>query len=90
VALPDTADTGLLVRASGTSAAGEGPLLELWIDRGLAKTVPIGADAETYDLGPVPPHARLELRYTNDLVDAEGNDRNLMIHWIDRRDAPVP
>jgi hypothetical protein len=90
LALPDTADTGLLVLASGTIAAGEGPLLELWIDRGLAKTVSIGAEVHTYDLGPVPPHARVELRYTNDLLDAEGNDRNLMIHWIDRHDAPNP
>ena len=87
--LPDSADTGLVVLASGQLAAGEGPLLELWVDGDLAKTVPVGAEMQAYDLGPVPPHAHLELRYRNDFVDAEGNDRNLEIHWIDRHDAPT-
>jgi len=83
--LPDTADTGLVVLATGELAAGEGPLLELWVGEDLVKTVPIGTEIRSYDLGPVPPHARLQLRYRNDFVDAEGNDRNLVIHWIDRQ-----
>jgi hypothetical protein len=90
ITLPDTADTRLVVLASGTVAAGEGPALELWVDHALLKTVPIATDIRAYDLGPIPPQAHVELRYTNDAVDAEGNDRNLLLHWIDRDGAPTP
>jgi hypothetical protein len=80
----------LVVLASGTTAAGGGPELELWVDGTRTKVVSIAPGIHPYDLGPVPPHARVELRYENDLVDAEGNDRNLLLHWIDRGAAPTP
>jgi hypothetical protein len=88
--LPEEADaTRLTVLASGTRADGVEPTLELWVDGGLAKALPIGEEMRAYDLGPLPPHAHVELRYANDLVDADGNDRNLVIHWIDRHAAPA-
>ncbi len=87
--LPETAVPGeLVVLASGVPAAGGAPALELWVDGDHVRTVMIGPEERAYDLGALPPHAHVELRYRNDLVDADGHDRNLAIHWIDCDDPP--
>jgi hypothetical protein len=86
---PDAAAPfSLVVLASGVPAGGGEPALELWAGPDLLSTTSVGRDVRAYDLGVLPAHTHVELRYMNDLVDAAGHDRNLVIHWIETNDAP--